>query len=109
MHINDRRRETRERCEFPIEVSGFDAGREFFTEQTITLDVSPCGCRFLLRTPVELGSVVAIRSLHAITPHAPMPTVLFQIVYTQPADLGSIVGVSRLHAGPTWVTLPMAG
>ncbi len=93
----DRRREPRDNCEFPIEVSGFNLGGEFFTEQTTTLDVSPCGCRFVLRMPVETQSVVAIRSLLATKPDRQLPTVLFQIVHITAVRTAWIVGASRLH------------
>jgi PilZ domain len=98
-HAKERRHEPRERCEFPIEVSGFDVEGEFFTEETTTVDVSPCGCSFLLRTPVESKSVVAIRSLRAAKPNTPVHTVLFQIAHIEPGTAGSVVGASRLYTG----------
>ena len=51
--------------EFSMEVSGFDHAGRFFTERTSTVDASFCGCKFHLRTPVEKGTVVAIRLLNA--------------------------------------------
>lgn len=92
----DRSSKPAEDRELPIEISGFDAAGEFFRERTATLEVSPGGCRFFLRTAVETKSVIVIRSLHMAERRMQMPSVLFQVVHTEPLELGSIVGASRL-------------
>jgi hypothetical protein len=99
----NRRREPRYPYEFLIEVSGFDHAGRFFTEGTSTVDASFCGCKFHLRTPVEKGTVVAIRLLKTRNgSEANRATLLFQVAHVAQEKRGWTVGVWKLQSSQAW-------
>jgi hypothetical protein len=86
-----------------IEVSGFDHAGRFFTEGTSTVDASFCGCKFHLRTPVEKGTVVAIRLLKTRNgSEANRATLLFQVAHVAQEKRGWTVGVWKLQSSQAW-------
>jgi len=99
----DRRREKRIPLVFPIEVSGFDRNGRFFSERTITADVSEGGCRFQLKTEVERGSVVAIklvsRHTNRLQPERPL---LFKVSRVVEESNGWTLGAAKLQPESLW-------
>ena len=99
----DRRREKRIPLVFPIEVSGFDRRGRFFSERTVTADVSESGCRFQLETEVERGAVVAIkrvsRQANRLQPERPL---LFKVARVTEESSGWILGASKLQPESLW-------
>ncbi len=99
----DRRRENRIPLVFHIEVSGFDRCGQFFSERTVTADVSESGCRFQLKTEVERGAVVAIKraSRHAnrLQPERP---ILFKVVRVAEESSGWTLGAWKLQPETLW-------
>lgn len=99
----DRRREPRVRLHFPIEVSGFDRHRRFFTERTLTLDVSNSGCRFSVHAQVENHSAIAVRVLfHRRGEETDIRPVLFEVVRVEPEGSGCTLAAVKLHPGQVW-------
>lgn len=99
----DRRRERRIRLTFPIEVSGFDRSGRYFSERTLTSDVSQSGCRFHLKSEVECSTVVAIKLVTRETgmPRSGRP-LLFQVVRAACEKDGWSVGASSLQPENLW-------
>jgi hypothetical protein len=106
----ERRHQPRVDLKYPIEVSGFNRRGRYFTERSLTLDVSDGGCKFRLANEVEKGSVVAIR---VITKRNGRETdtrpVLFHVNWFQALPNGWTLGVSKLQAGAAWcASVPQA-
>jgi PilZ domain len=102
--LQDRRRESRARIVYPIEVSGFDRFGRFHTELTKTRDVSLMGCSFYLHMEVEKGLVLALRVVHPKGAcEAGSGTVLFHVVRVKPRPDGYSVGVMRLASENPWI------
>ena len=99
----DRRREKRVPLVFPIEVSGFDRRGLFFSERTVTTDVSESGCRFQLKTEVERGAVVAIKvvSRHANRPQPERP-LLFKVARVTEESNVWTLGAAKLQPESLW-------
>jgi PilZ domain len=99
----DRRREKRIPLVFPIEVSGFDKNGRFFSERTVTADVSESGCRFQLKTEVERGAVLAIRlaSQHARR-QLPERPLLFKVARVAEEKSCWTLGASKLQPESLW-------
>ena len=99
----DRRREKRIRLVFPIEVSGFDRSGRFFSEHTVTADVSESGCRFQLKTEVERGAVVAVKLVsrhpNRLKPERPF---LFKIARVVEETGGWTLGATKLQPDSLW-------
>jgi len=99
----DRRREPRLKLPFPVEVYGFDAQGHYFTERTVTLNVSSGGCMLELKHQPEEGGVLAIRRVARdgarSAEHKP---VLFMVCWSHKVTRRSIVGVSKLQSGDMW-------
>lgn len=102
--IPERRSESRATIEFRIEVSGFDRFGRFYTEFTMTSDVSLMGCAFPLHMEVEKGLLVAVRVVHPRNEgNSRAAPVLFHIVRTSPCPDGYFVGVVSLLPGNPWI------
>ena len=99
----DRRREKRIPLVFPIEVSGFDRNGRFFSERTVTADVSENGCRFQLKTQVERGAVLAIKLISRQT-NRPQPErpLLFEVARVAEEKNGWILGAAKLQPESLW-------
>jgi hypothetical protein len=99
----DRRGEPRIPLEFSIEVCGFDATGHFFTERTMTYDVSNSGCKFRMSVEVEKNSVVAIRVVHHFNGReVDSRPLLFQILRIEQEFGGQALGVCKLQAERLW-------
>src|SRR5579863_7602925 len=61
-HPREPRREQRIASAFRIEVCGFNRYGRFFTERTLTSNISDGGCQLSLHVEVEKDSVVALES-----------------------------------------------
>jgi hypothetical protein len=99
----DRRREKRIPLAFPVEVSGFDKRGRFFSERTVTVDVSESGCRFQLKTEVERGAVVAIKlvSRHTGQPQPDRP-LLFKVARVAQESSGWTLGAAKIQPESLW-------
>lgn len=99
----DRRRESRLSLSFPIEVCGFNRFGRFFTERTITQDISDGGCKFRLRLEIEKEAVLAIR---IITRRNGKETdsrpALFQVMWVEKRPEGWILGTMKLQPVTLW-------
>jgi len=99
----DRRREPRLKLPFSIEVYGFDRSRQYFSERTVTLNVSTSGCMLDLKHQPEEQSVLAIRRIWRDGSRAPEhKPVLFLVCWTQRTSRRWTVGVSKLQSGDMW-------
>ncbi len=99
----DRRREKRIPLVFPIEVSGFDRYGRFFSERTVTADVSESGCRFPLKTEVERGAVVAIKLVSRHTNRTqPDRPLLFKVARVVEESKGWTLGAAKLQPESLW-------
>jgi len=99
----DRRREKRINLAFSIELFGFDSANHYFTERSVTINVSKSGCQFLLKNQLTSRTVVAIR----VTPPEgtqaiPQKPVLFFIAWVKPAGDKWAVGASLLQPENIW-------
>ncbi|HVB07653.1 MAG TPA: PilZ domain-containing protein [Candidatus Acidoferrales bacterium] len=108
----DRRKETRIPLSVPIEVTGFGADARFFSERTATIDISECGCSFLLKRDVPRGSIVAVRVMlkeYAKENLAERPF-LYQIARAVPETNSWMVGAAKLQPESIWlVAFPKPG
>jgi hypothetical protein len=99
----DRRREPRLKLPYPIEVYGFDRAGHYFSERTVTLNVSTGGCMLDLKHQPEEQGVLAIRRTARdgtrVAEHKPM---LFLVCWTQKMARRWAVGASKLQAGDFW-------
>ncbi|HVN08451.1 MAG TPA: PilZ domain-containing protein [Patescibacteria group bacterium] len=99
----DRRREPRLKLPYPIEVYGFDRAGHYFSERTVTLNVSPGGCMLDLKHHPEERGVLAIRRTARdgtrMAEHKPM---LFLVCWTQRLGRRWAVGASKLQTGDFW-------
>jgi len=103
----DRRSEKRHTLVFPIRVHGFDRDNQYFTQKTFTLDVSPGGCRFVLDTEVQRGSVVAVSPFPRSTGDAQMHKALYEVMWVEATNDGWEVGARSLDRKNIWgVTFP---
>jgi hypothetical protein len=98
----DRRREKRITLAFPIEGSGFDRRGQFFSERTVTADVSEGGCRFHLKTEVERGAVVAIKVVSRHTYRPPERPLLFKVARVVEEPKGWTLGAVKLQPESLW-------
>jgi hypothetical protein len=100
----DRRTERRVNLSFPIEIFGFDKSNHYFTERSVTINVSQGGCGFEIKTPVAARTVVAIRLVSRRGgqpfPHRP---VLFVISWVKKMEKDRwAVGASKLQPENLW-------
>jgi hypothetical protein len=98
---DERRSERRVPAAIFVEVSGFDRRGRFFTEHTVTTNVSVHGCCFRLRQDIAFDALLAIQPV-APPPESTGEPVLYQIAWAEPIGKGSIVGATRLHGQTSW-------
>ena len=97
------RREQRIASIFRIEVCGFNRFGRFFTERTLTSNISDGGCQLSLRVEVEKNSVVALRVIeHRNGCEVDSRPALFQVERIVPQASGWTLGVSKLQTVPVW-------
>jgi len=97
------RREQRIASVFRIEVCGFNRFGRFFTERTLTSNISDGGCQLSLRVEVEKNSVVALRVIeHRNGCEVDSRPALFQVKRIVPQASGWTLGVSKLQPVPVW-------
>jgi hypothetical protein len=97
------RREQRIASIFRIEVCGFNRYGRFFTERTLTSNISDGGCQLSLRVEVEKNSVVALRVIkHRNGCELDSRPVLFQVERMVQQASGWTLGVSKLQPVPVW-------
>jgi hypothetical protein len=97
------RREQRIASAFRIEVCGFNRYGRFFTERTLTSNISDGGCQLSLRVEVEKNSVVALRVIeHLNGCELNSRPVLFRVERMVPQASGWTLGVSKLQPVPVW-------
>ncbi|MGA8142394.1 MAG: hypothetical protein WB987_00705 [Candidatus Acidiferrales bacterium] len=97
------RREQRIASAFRVEVCGFNRFGRFFTERTLTSNVSDGGCQLSLRVEVEKDSVVALRVIERRNGREiDSRPVLFQVERVVPQLCGWTLGVSKLQSVPVW-------
>ncbi len=99
----DRRRERRLNLSYPIEIFGFDAANHYFTEHSVTENVSHGGCLFRLKTQVNPKTVLAIRVVSRETkqPQGYKP-ILFLVAWVKKEGNGWAVGASKLQPENLW-------
>ena len=86
-----------------VEVCGFNRFGRFFTERTLTSDISDGGCQFSLRSDVDKDSVVALRVIdHDRGREIDSRPVLFQVERMEQQASGWTLGVSKLQSEPIW-------
>ncbi|HSY59478.1 MAG TPA: hypothetical protein VK795_07960 [Terriglobales bacterium] len=97
------RREQRIASAIRLEVCGFNPYGRFFTERTLTSNISDSGCQFQLRVEVEKKSVVALRVIgHRNGCELDSRPILFQVERVEPQSGGWSLGLSKLQSGPVW-------
>jgi hypothetical protein len=97
------RREKRLARAVRVEVCGFNRFGRFFTERTLTANISDGGCQFCLRSDVEKDSVVALRVIdHDRGREIESRPVLFQVERMEQQARGWTLGVSKLQSEPIW-------
>jgi hypothetical protein len=99
----DRRREKRINLAFPIELFGFNSDSHYFTERSVTVNVSRSGCQFRLKNQLDEKTVVAIRLTppENIRSNQAKPT-LFLISWVKRAGDKWAVGASTLQPEDIW-------
>jgi hypothetical protein len=102
-HARQPRREQRVLSAFRVEVCGFNRFGRFFTERTLTSNVSDGGCQFSLQMEVEPRSVVALRVIERRNGREmDSRPALFQVERIVPQAGKWILGVSKLLPVPVW-------
>jgi len=97
------RREQRITSAVRLEVCGFNPYGRFFTERTLTSNISDSGCQLQLRVEVEKKSVVALRVIsHLNGCELDARPILFQVERVEPQFGGWSLGLSKLQSGPVW-------
>jgi hypothetical protein len=97
------RREQRIASAFRVEVCGFNRHGRFFTERTLTTNISDGGCQLSLHVEVEKDSVLALRVIERRNGcELDSRPVLFQVERMVPQATGWTLGVSKLQAVPVW-------
>ena len=107
----DSRRTRRLALSFQIKVSGVDRSGKFFSDLTVTSNVSGNGCSFDLLREVRQTDVVAIQVAQRNAADEPIESrpLLFEVVWVRPNEHGWAVGASKLDAGYIWpITFPHA-
>lgn len=99
----DRRREPRLKLPFPVEVYGFDRQGHYFTERTVTLNVSSGGCMLELKHCPDDEGVLAIRRVTRDGARTPdYKPVLFLVCWSHKMPRRCLVGASKLQSGDMW-------
>lgn len=99
----DRRGEERLALVFPLHVCGIDHAGHFFSEDTITTNISERGCRIHLSRRVEPGDVVAVRfsGRNPAERSDDRPT-LFEVRWAKRDGDGWLLGTVCLQARKLW-------
>ena len=99
----ERRNESRLPLAFPIQIWGFDRGGRFFSERTMTSDISASGCNFALKADIDGNSVVAIRLLSRNGNHSyPERPLLFEVTWVKRQGDVSRAGACKLEPEDIW-------
>lgn len=98
----DRRREQRLSLCFPIEVSGLDRQREFFSEKTSTDDISEHGCRFRIRRELLQNALVTVRLAKGVVIPDASVAVDYRIARIEKTAEGAVVGAAKSGPGNLW-------
>ena len=99
----DRRREKRINLTFSIELFGFNSANHYFTERSVTINVSKSGCQFRLKNQLNEKTVVAIRVAPPEGSQAlPQKPVLFLISWVKQAGDKWAVGATTLQPENIW-------
>jgi hypothetical protein len=102
-HPREPRRERRITSAFRVEVCGFNRYGRFFTERTLTLNISDGGCQLSLQVEVEKDSILALRVIeHRNGCELNFRPALFQVERMVPQASGWTLGVSKLQPVPVW-------
>jgi hypothetical protein len=97
------RREQRIASAFRVEVCGFNRHGRFFTERTLTSNISDGGCQLSLHVEVEKNSIVALRVIERRNGcELDSRPVLFQVERMVSEASGWTLGVSKLQPVPVW-------
>jgi hypothetical protein len=97
------RREQRIASAFRVEVCDFNRHGRFFTERTLTSNISDGGCQLSLHVEVEKDSIVALRVIERRNGcELDSRPVLFQVERMVPQASGWTLGVSKLQPVPVW-------
>ncbi len=104
----DRRREPRLKLPYSIEVYGFDHSGQYFSERTMTLNVSAGGCMLDMKHEPEEQGVLAVRRVGRDGSRTPeQKPVLFLVCWSQRTGRRWTVGASKLQGGDIWgLTMP---
>ena len=101
--VEDRRKGVRLPVAFRIEVLGFDRTGRLFSERTQTSNISKDGCSFHTQTPLERGSIVAIRLVSDPNGGSgACKPLLFQIRWVEAEGTGSAAGAVKLQPENIW-------
>lgn len=105
---SDRRRERRINRASPIELYGFNSAGHYFTERSVTVNVSRSGCQFRLKNQLNERPVLAIRvSPPEGTRALPQRPALFLVSWVKQAGERWAVGASILQPENIWpIALP---
>jgi hypothetical protein len=106
---SERRRSKRVAIAFPIEVSGMGMTGTVFHDQTVTIDVSEDGCRFLFQRKLCIGEHLSLGLVDTdfaqLTGNKTQP---FEVVWVEPSNAGWVIGVRKLLGGTIWpITFPL--
>jgi hypothetical protein len=101
--VRQPRREQRIASAFRVEVCGFNRFGRFFTERTLTSNISDGGCQLSLQMEVEEKSVVALRVIERRNGREmDSRPALFQVERIVPQAGRWTLGVSKLLPVPVW-------
>jgi|ERR1700690_2000838 len=95
------RRDPRESATLFIAVFGFDLAGHFFTDHTVTINISENGCCFRLNREVPFDTLLAIQTLDHNSDAIARPS-LYQIAWMERMVRGATVGAARLHGEANW-------
>jgi hypothetical protein len=88
------RREPREAATLFIVVVGFDLAGHFFTDHTVTINISENGCCFRLNREVSFDALIAIQTRDHNSDALARPS-LYQIAWMERMARGATVGAAR--------------
>ena len=95
------RRDPRESATLFIVVFGFDQAGHFFTDHTVTINISENGCCFRLNREVLFDALLAIQTLDHNSDALCRPA-LYQIAWMETMARGATVGAARLQGESNW-------
>jgi hypothetical protein len=91
------RRESREPATIFILVFGFDVAGHFFTDHTVTINISENGCCFRLNREVAFDALIAIQTQDHNSDARARPS-LYQIAWMERMAKGATVGAARAES-----------